>query len=177
MAQIYSLKSNWTDFKRILDKEGITELYHFTDRSNVASMKEYGGLFSWYMLERARIEISCPGGNDLSRKLDTNKDLENYVHLCFNRDQPMLHVLERDERIRDPIILEIDTQVIFWEDTQFSDMNAAAKTANIGDTLSDFERIRFDIIANGWKDNNEKGYFQAEVLVRKCVPLELIKNI
>ena len=40
-------KSNWQDFQTIIAHEGITKLYHFTDRDNLASIIQQGGLYSW----------------------------------------------------------------------------------------------------------------------------------
>lgn len=35
---IMEKKSNWQDFQTIIEREGITKLYHFTDRDNLASI-------------------------------------------------------------------------------------------------------------------------------------------
>ena len=40
-------RSNWNDFKEILDQHHITRLYHFTDRDNLESIIKNGGLYSW----------------------------------------------------------------------------------------------------------------------------------
>ena len=40
-------KSNWQDFQTIIEREGITKLYHFTDQDNLASIIQQGGLYSW----------------------------------------------------------------------------------------------------------------------------------
>lgn len=40
-------KTNWQDFKDILEQNGITKLYHFTDRDNLKSIIHNGGLYSW----------------------------------------------------------------------------------------------------------------------------------
>ena len=45
-------RSNWNDFKEILDQHHITRLYHFTDRDNLESIIKNGGLYSWPIATR-----------------------------------------------------------------------------------------------------------------------------
>ena len=40
-------RSNWEDFKKILEQHHITTLYHFTDRDNLENIIKNGGLYSW----------------------------------------------------------------------------------------------------------------------------------
>ena len=40
-------KHDWKFIRKILAQNGITKLYHFTDRSNLNSIKNNGGLLSW----------------------------------------------------------------------------------------------------------------------------------
>ena len=91
-SQISTYKTNWQDFQNILQKNGITKLYHFTDRANLASIKEYGGLYSWYYCQENNITIPKPGGSRTSWALDKQKGLENYVHVSFVKEHPMLYV-------------------------------------------------------------------------------------
>lgn len=37
-------RSNWEDFKNILEQNHITKLYHFTDRDNLENIIKNGGL-------------------------------------------------------------------------------------------------------------------------------------
>ena len=64
------LKSNWKEFKEILTSRGITTLYHFTDRENLETIINNGGLYSWFDCEEKGIKIPKPGGSGLSRDLD-----------------------------------------------------------------------------------------------------------
>lgn len=45
-------KQNWQEYKAILDRYGITKLYHFTDRNNLESIIRNGGLYSWSDCEK-----------------------------------------------------------------------------------------------------------------------------
>lgn len=76
-------KPDWKKHKRILEQHCITSLYHFTDRSNLQSIKQHGALFSWHHCETNSIKIPVPGGNQLSRDLDTRKGLQDFVRVSF----------------------------------------------------------------------------------------------
>jgi len=40
----------------------ITLLYHFTDRRNLASIREHGGLYPMTKLKKRNIKVPAPGG-------------------------------------------------------------------------------------------------------------------
>ncbi len=175
-------KSNWQEFKAVLDEHKIVKLYHFTDRDNLESIIKNGGLYSWMDCERKGIKIAKPGGGSLSRDLDSGRKLENYVRLSFTTQHPMMYAAMTDGRISNPVILEIDIEAIYWADTIYSNMNAAKHTLkpHIGGTISDFMQIHFQSVkARKHFDLpvEEQPYFQAEVLVKNFIPLEYIKNI
>ncbi|GEM_PF-1742536 len=170
-----NLKSDWRSFDFIIRNNHIDYLYHFTDKSNVSSIFEHGGLYSWKSCLKNGIRITRPGGNSLSRELDSRKNLDDYIHLAFNQEHPMLFVAKNEGRISNPEILRIDTSVIFWISTLFSDRNAASNQARIGGTINDFRSIDFSIACGStWNSPDEKSAFQAEVLVHSHIPLEYI---
>lgn len=173
-------KSNWQEFKTILDQHKIAKLYHFTDRDNLESIIKNGGLYSWMDCERKGIKIAKPGGDQLSRDLDRRDDLQHYVRISFTTQHPMMFVAMRDGRVSNPVILEIDPEVIYWQDSKYANMNATRNGANRGNTLEDFKKIHFQSVkARSHFDlaEEEQPYFQAEILVKNFIPLELIKNI
>jgi len=175
-------KSNWQEFKSLLDQHKITKLYHFTDRDNLESIIKNGGLYSWMECERKGIKINKPGGSSVSRQLDSGRNLENYVRVSFTTQHPMMFAAMKDGRISNPVILEIDPEVIYWKGACFSNMNAATYKVrpNIGETIDDFNQIHFQSVkARKYFDlpEEEQPYFQAEILVNNCIPLEYIKNI
>lgn len=163
--------------KDVIESEGIDKLYHFTDKANLHSIRVNGGLYSWYHCRQNEIEVDRPGGNQVSRRLDREKDLEDYVRLSFVKRPPMYYVAQRDGRIQNPVILEISPEVILWEATLFSDGNAIADRSKIGGKLEDLSQIRFDILRQSdWTNESEKHYWQAEVLVKNHVPLRHMSN-
>ena len=175
-------KRNWQEFKAILDQHKIVKLYHFTDRDNLESIIKNGGLYSWMDCDRKGIKINKPGGSSASRQLDSSRNLEDYVRVSFTTQHPMMYVAMKDGRISNPVILEIDPDVIYWNDSLYANLNAATYKSkpNIGSTISDFKQIHFlSVKARKHFDlpEAEQPYFQAEVLVKNCIPLEYIKNI
>ena len=136
-------RSNWQDFQSILNQHHIKKLYHFTDRENLQSIINNDGLYSWADCEEKGIVIAKPGGGWPSRDLDKRHGLEHYVRLSFTKRHPMMFVAQDDGRINDPVILEINPEILFEEDTLFSDKNAASNDAHVGGTLDDFKMIHF----------------------------------
>lgn len=173
-------RSDWPKFKAILDKYNIDKLYHFTDRENLDSIIENGGLYSWGDCDAKGILIKRPGGSSLSRNLDISKNLQSYVRVSFTREHPMMYEAMKGNRIANPVILEIDPAVLSQPTTLFSDRNAAKTNAQIGNGFEDFYRIHFSTVT---KKNHfhlpvdEKPYYQAEILIKNKIPLEAITNI
>lgn len=50
-------KTNWQEYKAILEQHGIKKLYHFTDRDNLESIIRNGGLYSWADCDSKGIKI------------------------------------------------------------------------------------------------------------------------
>ena len=138
-------------------------------------------MFSWDYCERKNIVISAAGGGHLSRSLDTRYNLQDFVRVCFTRNHPMMFVAMDDERIRTPLILEISTEVCFFQFTKFSNMNATKTGHSCGSEIEDLNRIRFDLLRYqkhfDIQNEAERKYFQAEVLVKTHIPIKYITNI
>ena len=173
-------RTNWGEFSAILRRHGITKLYHFTDRDNLESIIKHGGLYSWADCDEKGIKIPKPGGGSLSRDLDARDSLQHYVRVSFTTQHPMMYVAMNDGRITNPVVLEIDPEVIYDEGTRYADMNATRNGAHVGGTLEDFGRIHFTSVKARKHfdlDEDEQPYFQAEVLVKSFIPLKYITNI
>jgi hypothetical protein len=173
-----NFKPDWEDFKSVLTKNKIHTLYHFTDRANLKSIKKHGALYSWHYCVTNNIEIPVPGGNQLSRDLDTRKGLQDYVRVSFTRSHPMMFV--QPIRNRNNVILEIDTEIIYWSGTQYADKNATRNDVNIGSSLHDFIQLRFDLfkLPNHFGLSDfDRPFFQGEVLIPTKIPAKFIKNL
>jgi hypothetical protein len=89
----------------------------------------------------------------------------------------MLKQAIHEGRIEKPFLLEISPEVIYWKPTLFSNLNAAATNAQIGNGMEDFKRIRFEIATQPYYSDDTKSSYQAEVLVRTHIPIKYILNI
>lgn len=182
--KLLSVYSNYKNHINYLRENGISCLYHFTDSTNFSSIVDSGGLFSWLYCEKNGIGIERPGGSSLSRDLDKQSSLENYVRMSFTKDHPMLYAARKDGRLIDPIILEIDLRALLLkspffspESTCFCDRNATANGADIGRQVDNLKKVRLDLIRSGrWANDDEKGLLQAEVLIPEAVPGYLIRR-
>lgn len=173
-----NFKSDWEKFKEILSDKNIYTLYHFTDRSNLKSIKKHKGLYSWHHCATNGISIPVPGGNQLSRDLDTRKGLQDFVRVSFTRSHPMMFV--QPIRNRNNVILEIDPEVIFWNETQYANKNATRNDVNVGSTIDDFKQLKFELfkLPNHFSlSDTDRPYFQGEVLVKSFIPIKYIRNI
>lgn len=173
-------KNNYDEFKKLIGQHHITTLYHFTDRENLESIIKNGGLYSWADCEQKGISISKPGGSMGSRDLDRRDNLQNFVRVSFVREHPMMYVAMNEGRISNPVVLEIDPEVIYWQDSLYADRNATKNGALVGSSIDDFSQLHF----NSFKakkhfdlDADEQKFYQAEVLVKNHIPLQFIKNI
>ena len=130
--------------------------------------------------DKKGIKITKPGGEALSRALDCRHNLQEYVRVSFTTQHPMMYVAMQEGRISNPVILEIDPEVIYWKSSKYSDSNATRNDACVGENLDAFKKIHFNSVkARTHFDltDEEKPYFQAEILVKNFIPLECIKNI
>lgn len=176
-------KTDWQEFKAILDRHGIKKLYHFTDRDNLDAIIKNGGLYSWKDCEEKGITIPKPGGGgrgSLSWGLDVRKGLERYVRVSFTSNHPMMYVAMNEDRISNPVILEIDPEVVSGSETKYADRNATRNDVQVGSSLDDFKKIHFETVKS--RNNfdlmqDEQPFFQAEILVKNCIPLQYITNI
>jgi hypothetical protein len=171
-------RDNSEEFIEILNHYGIAKLYHFTDKNNLPSIIENKGLFSWFYCLEKGIDIINPGGNELSRELDHRKNLHNYVRVSLTRNHPMMFA--EHNRFKEIVILEIEAKVIYLKGTKFSDKNAARNDALIGEDLAGFKNIKFDLFRHPNHFNlseDDKPFYQGEILINECVALEYILNI
>lgn len=173
-------KNNWQEFKSVIERNGVKKLYHFTDRGNLESIIQNGGLYSWADCESKGIKIPRQGGNGLSRDLDTRNGLQHYVRTSFVKDHPMMFVAMNEQRISNPVILEIDPEVVWWEGSLYCNKNVTRNDADYGGTVDHLEQIHFDtVLKNRYfdLDESEKPFYNAEVMVKNFIPLEYITNI
>lgn len=163
---------------KFLEDNNIINLYHFSSRKNLKSIKS-NGLCSFNELEKLGLSIEY-GSSESSRQIDASKNLSDYVHLSFERRNPMLFIALGEGRLNDYLIFEIAPEVIFLKDSKYSNINAASKDAIISSDINFFLNLPFNNFHN--KDynllsNKDKKHYQAEVLVKNIIQTNLILNI
>jgi hypothetical protein len=172
-------RTNWQEYQKTLNDNGIEKLYHFTDIANLDSIRKHEGLYSWHYSQKNNIKIDRPGGNQLSRNLDTAKGLQNYVRTSFVKHHPMMYSAQKEGRILNPIILEIDPEIMFFDNTLFAPKNAAKNGTIASGSIEMLKSINFEILKRNYfdLDSAQKPYYQAEVLTLQSIPIKYILNI
>lgn len=161
-----------------LHDNNINCFYHFTALENIDSIRNSGGLYSWYYCEQNEIQIPIAGGNNSSRDFDRQFGLQNYVRLSFCDVHPMSWQL-RQIGIN-VVLLRISTEVALWQSTKFSDINATDRNHRTG---SDFAFLRDNInipaTQRHYVSRQDVDFrpHQAEILVEEFIPVQYILNI
>ena len=181
VAELNNFKNEREEILRLLRGHGITKFYHFTDESNLPSIRANNGLYSWIYCEQNNIVINRPGGDSLSKKLDCRYHLQNFVRLSFTNNHPMKYIAENDGRIRSSTNLEIDIETATFKTTLFSDINATANNHQKGYDL-DFlkNNIKFHIVKQPeyrYLSPRDKPFYQAEIMVEEHIESKYIINL
>lgn len=169
--------------KTVLEQYNIDGVWHFTARSNLELIKKHNGLLSLGELERRRIEIPSPGGNQWSHDADKLKGLHDYVHLAFLDDHPMLYLAKQDGRITDPIWLKIQLSVLVAEGVRFCSEVSNKSDAVIIGAEEAKKQIDFEVLFTymDWTDEEvqtrRQTALKSEILVPGFVPIERILSI
>lgn len=176
----YNFKTDFNEIYSILKQKNISSFYHFTDESNINSIKQSGGLYSNSELQSKNISPRYASSSD-SRSIDKSTGLDKYVRLSFTKSHPMMHTAMTCGRIGRPKIIEINPLIALMPDVLFSDRNALKKGAKIGSTHNDLLNINFDLV-HGNKSyfdmyDDQKMYYQAEILVKGRIGSEMFLNI
>ncbi|MCC7004819.1 DUF4433 domain-containing protein [Candidatus Nomurabacteria bacterium] len=179
LQRLLTRKLNWQEYSEVLQKNEISILYHFTDRANISTIKQAGGLYSWAFMDRENIYVPRPGSGPDARWAARQFGLTDFISLSFISDHPMKHVAFNEGRISDPILLTISTEVCFWINTRFSTMNAADNRSKKGSTVDVLKECKFSLFKEHYfnLEGINKKYYQAEVLVKTWIPIEYITNI
>lgn len=169
------------DSERILDyleMKGVSRFYHFTDSMNLYLIKRLGGLYSWNYCEQNGINIPNTGGDIDSRRFDKKHHLEDYVRLSFCNDHPMAY--RKHTEGSSLILLYIDLEVATFEDTLFTDRNAASNEFACGGKYEDLQKVNIAATQRNFVSRDEGEIFaqhQAECMIKTFIPIKYITNI
>lgn len=162
----------------------VSAFYHFTDRRNLAKIRELEGLFSLVELTNRSVKIPRPGGNDWSHDADAMKGVDQYVHLCFRPTHPMEFRAREDGRIEQSIFLQVHPAVLDIDGVCFApdvSNKAGVEIHPIRDALKQ-QLIDFEVLytRTDWSDPAIQERLQqaekAELLIPKHVPMKYIRN-
>lgn len=176
-VELAKYKSDRDAIVRTLQNNGIKYFYHFTARENLTSIKEYGGLYSWYNMQENKRSVPCSGGDDWSHQLDMRHGLQDYVRLSFCDDHPMaFRLMQKGTSL---VLLKISIEVATWKDTLFSDINAADSSHRHGGSIEDLKRVNFNAVKRNYVSRDDVDFkpHQAEVMVKTFIPVRYILNL
>ncbi len=135
----------------------IKYLYHFTHPGNLPSIRRYG-LLSWYqLLDKGISHIQA--SNELSRSLDKRRNLEDFVRLTLAQEHPMFNAALYYRRVNKLCWIRIDGSICGLYETLFSNDNATSNRALISNN-----------IVTALNSNSQ----QAEILVKSKIEPEFI---
>jgi len=171
--------------KSIIKKYKIDGIWHFTDKSNLDSIQKHGGLFPLKVLNDKGIEIPVPGGNEWSQDADKHKGLDNYVHLCFVDNHPMLFLAVQEKRIQNPIWLKVDASVMLAPEVKFTSEvsnKSGVRLLNHSEAVSeiDFEILLPPFVEwRGKPDIHDRrnAAEKSEILIPDIVPIDEILEV
>ena len=166
----------------ILDSYGIKYLYHMTSISNLRNILTNGLLNYYEVRSKGQIkkDISMQEVQDIRhRKRETihGRIIHEYVPMYFNPKNPMLYV--RRELQSTIVILKLDRELIFREDSVFTDGNAANAPTKFFNNLNDLSQLDWDCLDDDYWTDHEDGKRKrcAEVLAYSSIPVSAIKGI
>jgi hypothetical protein len=158
-------------------------LFHVTDRLNLPSIEERG-LLSNQEAQAKGIVPAYPGGSALTRTLDDDHGLSDYVFLGFNAAGVMPG--HKDERhLRRPRTLHVDPQILYRRGVKIAlgRTNRRTETFSVWRAAQEMDHEVFIEMVTGrcdWGDIATwriKKVFDYEVLVPKRVPQEYIIKV
>jgi len=164
----------------ILQRYKFDFIWHFTDKSNLDSIQQNNGLLSWGELQRRGISVPTPGGNQWSHDADKGNGVDNYVHLAFLDDHPMLFCAKQDGRIATPIWLKINSSVLLGDGVRFSSEVSNKAGVQTLTAVEATEQIDFEVLftRTDWRDPaiqaRRRTALKSEILVPWTVPLNMI---
>ncbi len=149
---------------RFIQENNIKYLYHFTAIGNLESIKEIGFLLSFKECKTRGI-VPIGGGNELSKQIDNQRGLDDYVRLSFCSDHPMRWHLKSNGI--PTILIAYKPKVLLLPGVLVSDINAIDSKAEIAEAYKGLLNVKIDAIHRTYVRNTDPDfkYHQAEILV------------
>jgi hypothetical protein len=166
--------------KSIVEKYKFDGVWHFTDASNIELIKQHQGLHSLANLQRMGVVIPSPGGNKWSHDADVLKGVNEYVHLAFIDDHPMLYAAKQDGRIKSPVWLKIDSSILLESSVRFTSEVSNKAGVQILTPEEASQTIDFEVLFTymDWKDPvvqaRRRLALKSEILIPGYIPINKI---
>ena len=164
------------EIRRVLTREGIRHLYHFTDIYNLPTIGKYGILTKKELEEKDALKKIKTGGNTLSKQLDLRHGNWDKVSLSWCPKIPMIYYREQEQHL---CYLVLDLNLALMDGVYFTDVNAT-ESGNMRDlglqglSLVDFNCVRHDY---PYPNRETKRRKQAEVLIPFSINTQWIKRV
>jgi hypothetical protein len=161
----------------------IPSLFHFTDRRNLPTIRQLGGLYPLAVLREMKVDVPAPGGNQWSWDADEMKGMDKYVHLCFRATHPMEFRAREEGRIVDSIFLAVHPDILTWDGVRFSPDVSNKSGVPHYPVQEALDLIDFDVLytRTDWRDPSVQQRLQqaekCEILVPGLIPLEMIRDV
>lgn len=174
-----------------------TYIFHMSDFSNLDSILKYSCLLSHNELNEDKIVYTDASYQDIQDRRATKQVpccvkgvLHDYVPFFFAPKSPMLYVIHNGRITNCPegqssiihFVTKCDIISSYNIPFAFTDGHAIMELSVFYDKLDDLDKIDWEVINSKYwydtqMDNDRKRRRQAEFLVHKKVPIELIENI
>lgn len=169
-----------------MSKYSFDGLYHFTDLTNLGSILESGVLKSRQQCEQEdAIFLDCANAEIIENTPDCIKGCTRFY---YKEKTPMLYDTEGikcDEsppHVPIPVYLIFKEELIYCENTFFSDGNAKSDSSNFGNDFDFFSSMDWDKIFHrgSFSMDMKREYIRkrhAELLCKNPVPISYLKMI
>ncbi len=166
----------------LLKKYSCDTIYHFTDRKNLESIKNNGGLYSLAKINEMKLKDVSYISNDWSQDADRSKGIDSYVHLCFVQgEHPM--AFNAIENGKDIVWIEINSEVLNSAGVLYTNDIANKSGVILLDNEAAKEKLDIEAICKflpfNVEGNRERkvATYKYEILIPNFVPLSFIRNI
>jgi hypothetical protein len=162
------------------------ELYHFTDRRNLPSIRENGGIYSLAQLAELEVDIAASGGDENSQHSDRSNGMDGHVHLCLRDEHPMEYRARTAGRIESSIFISVSNKVLELDGVRFVPgmsnttgietypLEEAVRDGHLDELHVDALYTRTDwSVAENYNRRVRAEKF--EIIVPDFIPLELLK--
>jgi hypothetical protein len=166
----------------IADSKQHSCLYHFTDRRNLAGIRQHG-LLSMQRVKLLEAPLVAPGGNDWSIDADAHCGMDKYVHLCFCDNHPMEYLARSEGRLESTVFLRINPEILNVAGVLLT--NAVSNKSGVVPATPEkmLGSLDLGVIYQrmDWRLPDVMERLKAarlyEILVPNCVPPEMILNL